>query len=58
MSKEKNIRDALKNLEDVALAYTVKTSQADSPKQFVEDYVKNIKSFEEIRNQQPTKWLY
>ena len=58
MSKETNIRDALKNLEDIALAYTVKTSQADSPNQFVEDYVKNIKCFEEIKNQQSTKWLY
>lgn len=43
------IRDALKNPEQVALAYTVKTSQADSPEKFVEEYVKNIDIFKEIK---------
>ena len=56
MSKDK-IRDALQNLEDVALAYTGKTSQADSPEQFVEDYAKNIESFKEIKKQHAYKTL-
>ena len=56
MSKDK-IRDALQNLEDVALAYTVKTSQADSPEQFVEDYAKNIESFKEIKKRHAYKTL-
>ena len=54
MSKDE-IRDALKNLEDVALAYTTKTSAATTPEQFAEDYAHNIKLFEEIKKQHPGK---
>lgn len=56
MSTDK-IRDALKNLEDVALAYTVKTSSAVSPEQFINDYAKNIELFKEIKQQHFGKWL-
>lgn len=43
------IRDALKNVEQVALAYTFKTSQADSPEEFVEEYANNLAAFKEIK---------
>lgn len=48
MSADK-IRDALKNVEQVALAYTFKTSQADSPEEFVEEYANNLAAFKEIK---------
>lgn len=50
------IKDALQKLEDVALAYTVKTSSATTPEQFLDDYVSNIELFKEIKNQHPSKW--
>lgn len=55
MSNDK-IKDALQKLEDVALAYTVKTSSATTPEQFLDDYVSNIELFKEIKNQHPSKW--
>lgn len=56
MSDDK-IRDALKDVAQIALAYTVKTSQADSPEQFVEDYAKNIELFEEIKKSHTKPWV-
>lgn len=57
MSDDK-IRDALRDVEQIALAYTVKTSQADSPEQFVEDYAKNLESFKEIKKAHAKAWNY
>lgn len=51
------IRNALKDLEQIALAYTVKTSTATSPEQFLDDYLQNIKSFEEIRKAHEKEWM-
>lgn len=50
------IRDALKDVEQVALAYTVKTSQADSPEKFAADYADNLAIFKEIKNS-GKKWM-
>lgn len=50
MSKDP-IRDALHNIEDIALAFTVKTSSATTPEQFLADYVKNKNSFTEIKKE-------
>lgn len=55
MSDDK-IRDALKDVEQVALAYTVKTSHSDSPEQFAEDYAENIRLFEEIKKAHRKEW--
>lgn len=43
-------------LKQVALAYTVKTSSADSPEQFLEDYLKNLEQYTEI-TKKDSKWL-
>ena len=56
MSKD-SFKDALTNIEDIALAYTVKTSTATTPEQFLDDYVKNKISFTEIKKQHGDKWL-
>lgn len=56
MSKDK-IKEALSNLEDVALAYTVKTSSANSPEQFIEDYATNLELFTELKKQHPSKTI-
>lgn len=56
MSNDK-IRDALKDVEQVALAYTVKTSQADSPEKFAEDYSENLVIFKKIKDSFEKKWL-
>lgn len=55
MSADK-IRDALKDVEQIALAYTVKTSLADSPEKFAEDYVENLAIFEGIKDSDRKRW--
>lgn len=56
MSKD-SFKDALTNIEDITLAYTVKTSTATTPEQFLDDYVKNKISFTEIKKQHGDKWM-
>lgn len=56
MSKDP-IKDALTNIEDIALAYTVKTSTATTPDQFLNDYVKNRNEFTEIKKQHGDTWM-
>lgn len=52
------IRDALvKHFDDLVIAYTVKTSKAESPEQFINDYIQNSKLFEEIRIKHKNDWL-
>lgn len=48
---------SLTNIEDIALAYTVKTSTATTPEQFLDDYVKNKISFTEIKKQHGDKLM-
>lgn len=55
--QQKEILDALRNLEDVALAFTVKTSTAETPAQFLEDYLANKKAFEDIKAQNKQPWV-
>lgn len=52
-----SFKDALANIENLALAYTVKTSIATTPEQFLDDYVKNKNSFTEIKKQHGDKWM-
>ncbi len=56
MSKDP-IKDALTNIEDIALAYTVKTSSATTPEQFLDDYVKNKEAFNTIKKQHAGEWM-
>ena len=51
------VKDALTNLEDIALAYTVKTSSATTPEQFLDDYVKNKEAFNTIKKQHSGEWM-
>ena len=51
------VKDALTKLEDIALAYTVKTSSATTPEQFLDDYVKNKESFNTIKKQHAGEWM-
>lgn len=52
------ISDALNNnLEGIVLAFTVKTSTATTPEQFLDDYVKNKISFTEIKKQHSDTWM-
>lgn len=59
MSNDKNkaIVKALQNPEQVALAYTVKTSDASDLEQFINDYMENIKVFEDFKEKHRGKWL-
>lgn len=52
-----SFKDALANIENLALAYTVKTSIATTPEQFLDDYVKNKNSFTEIKKRHGDKWM-
>lgn len=56
MSKDP-VKNVLINIEDVALAFTVKTSTATTPEQFLDDYMKNKNSFTEIKKQHGDKWM-
>lgn len=56
MSKDP-VKNVLTNIEDVALAFTVKTSTATTPEQFLDDYMKNKNSFTEIKKQHGDKWI-
>lgn len=51
------IRAALNNLETIALAYTVKTSVADTPEQFLQDYTENVAAFKNIKAQNSAEWM-
>lgn len=45
-------------LEQLAAAYTAKTSTASTPKQFLEDYQSNLKLLEEEAKKLPKKeWM-
>lgn len=57
MSKDL-IKDALTNIENIALAYTIKTSSAATPEQFLDDYMKNKNSFMEIKKQHADNWMF
>lgn len=45
-------------LENITIAYTAKTSEATSPEDFIRDYEKNRKIFDEIIRKNSTSWLY
>lgn len=45
-------------LENIAIAYTTKTSEATSPEDFMKDYEKNLKIFDEINRKNSTPWLH
>jgi len=51
------VKDALTKWEDIALAYTIKTSSATTPEQFLDDYVKNKESFNTIKKQHAGEWM-
>lgn len=55
--QQKEILEALRSLEGIALAFTVKTSNAETPEQFLEDYLTNKKAFEEIKDQNKKPWV-
>ena len=55
---KKETSESLGNLENVALAFTVKTSNAETHEQFLKDYLANKKAFEEIKAQHKGKWTY
>lgn len=57
MDKKKVLKDALKDYRQIALAYAVKTSSADTPEQFLDDYVKNLGLFEEIKKSVDGGWV-
>lgn len=45
-------------LENIAIAYTAKTSKATSPEDFIKDYEENRKIFDEIIRKNSKQWLY
>ena len=55
--KKNDKTDVFDNLEDIALAYTAKSSTAETPEQFLDDYVNNIKLFEELKKKNSGNWL-
>lgn len=47
-----------KSIEAIALAYTVKISLATSPKEFLDDYNKNLEEFKKLQENNDSRWLY
>lgn len=45
-------------LENITIAYTAKTSEAVSPEDFIKDYERNLKIFDEIIKKNATPWLH
>lgn len=49
------IKDVLTTIDAISLAYTVKTSSAASPDEFLEDLVRNKAIFADIKKQHTGK---
>lgn len=54
---DKKVHNALKSIEDVALAYTAKTSTADTVEEFFNDYAENLEKLNNIKNQS-SEWKF
>ena len=51
------MKDLLKkfSLEDLVLAYTIKTSKAETPEEFISDCKENLQKFQDLNESK--KWL-